>query len=263
MNRPSRTSAQTPQWATLPDVTMSELDGVRYLHLDSPWVQGAMKLSDPKAIDLVYVQRMMAWMLWRPSRDLARGHAVQLGLGAGAITKFTRQVMKMRTTVVELNPKVVAANRVWFRLPAEDARFSVVTGDARAWVDEPGHHGSVDVLCVDLYDREAAGPVLDDEAFYAACHAVLVHGGLMTVNLFGRSAQFDVSARRVAAIFGISQVWSLTPTREGNTILVAGKGVDVPDRETLMARADTIEAKYGLPARKWLRMVKPLTLKTT
>jgi spermidine synthase len=34
----------------------------------------------------------------------------------------------------------------------------------------------------------------------------------------------------------------------------------VPDRDTLSARADNIEARFGLPARKWLRMVRPLTL---
>jgi hypothetical protein len=80
----------------------------------------------------------------------------------------------------------------------------------------------------------------------------------MAVNLFGRDASFAASAARIAAAFGTDQVWSLRPTREGNTIVIAARGVLVPDRETLTARADNIEDRFGLPARKWLRMVRPL-----
>ena len=50
--------------------TISESDGVRYLHLDSVWIQGAMRIADPKALELEYIQRMMAWMLLRPSDAL-------------------------------------------------------------------------------------------------------------------------------------------------------------------------------------------------
>ena len=82
----------------------------------------------------------------------------------------------------------------------------------------------------------------------------------MAVHLFGRDASFPASAARIAAAFGTDQVWSLRPTREGNTVVIAGRGVVVPDRDTLSARADTIESRFGLPARKWLRMVRPLTL---
>lgn len=248
----TRTASPEPVGATI-----SEHDGVRYLHLGTPWVQGAMRLRKPRSIELDYVQRMMAWMLWRPSESLASGHAVQLGLGAGAITRFTRQVMKMRTTVVELNPSVITACRLWFHLPDDDDRLRVLEGDAGAWVADAAHAGSADVLCVDLYDHEAAAPVLDDEAFYADCRRLLAEPGVMTVNLFGRDASFERSAARIAAVFGAEQVWQLAPTREGNTVVVAGRGLDVPDRETLEARAANIEALYGLPARKWLRMVRP------
>ena len=57
--------------------------------------------------------------------------------------------------------------------------------------------------------------------------------------------------------FGADQLWQLAPTKEGNTVLVAGRGVAVPDRDTLSARADAIQARFNLPARKWLRLVRP------
>lgn len=239
---------------------MSEYDGVRYLHLDSIWVQGAMRLAQPRLIELEYVQRMMAWMLWRPSETLTAGHAVQLGLGAGVITRCCHQALRMRTTAVELNPNVIRACRHWFRLPDDNARLRVLQMDAARWVTDPANLQSADVLNVDLYDHEAAGPVLDDEAFYAACRGVLVPGGLMTVNLFGRDASFAASAARIAGAFGADQVWSLRPTKEGNTVVVAAHGVVVPEREVLLSRAANIERLYGhlgLPARKWLRMVRP------
>lgn len=241
----------------LAGATISEFDGVRYLHLGTPWVQGAMRIRKPRQIELEYVQRMMAWMLWRPTERVADGHAVQLGLGGAAITRFTHQVLRMQTTVVELNPTVIAACRLWFHLPADDERLAVLQADAADWVADAAHLQTVDVLSVDLYDHEAAAPVLDDERFYAACRAVLAPGGLMTVNLFGRDASFERSAALIAAAFGTDQVWQLAPTREGNTVVVAGRGVEVPDRETLTARAESIQSRFGLPARKWLRLVRP------
>lgn len=243
---------------TLPSVTLSEEDGVRYLHLDSIWIQGGMRIGKPQVVAIDYVQRMLAALLWLPSEALGTGLAVQLGLGAGALTRFTAQQLQMATTVVEINPQVVSVNQVWFHLPAA---ADVVCGDAADWLAQADGL-SVRLLQVDLYDQEAAAPVLDDVRFYAACRAVLEEGGLMSVNLFGRDASFRESIDRIAAAFGSHQVWSLRPTREGNTVVVAGRGVEVPARETLAARAAVIEQRFGslgLPARKWLRMVRPYT----
>jgi spermidine synthase len=242
----------------LPSATISEHDGVRYLHLDSPWVQGAMFIRAPDVIVLEYVQRMMAWMLWRPGAEVAAGHAVQLGLGAATITRFCRSVLRMpRVTAVELNPAVIAACRHGFKLPANDKRLAVVEADAGAWVAQAAQRGVAQALCVDLYDHEAAAPVLDSAEFYARCRDVLAPGGVMSVNLFGRASSYAASAARIAAAFGSDQVWSLTPTREGNTVVIAARGVVVPGREELLDRAGLIERQFGLPARKWLKMVRP------
>jgi hypothetical protein len=79
----------------------------------------------------------------------------------------------------------------------------------------------------------------------------------MSVNLFGRHSSFARSMARMAGAFGADQLWHLQPTREGNTIAVATHAVAVPDRHTLQERADNIESRFGLPARKWLRLVRP------
>ena len=116
------------------------------------------------------------------------------------------------------------------------------------------------LLHVDLYDQEAAAPVLDDEGFYADCRRLLEDGGVFAVNLFGRDASFAASAARIARAFGAAHTWTMRPTREGNTVVVATRGAPWPEREERLRRADTIESRFGtlgLPARKWLRMVRP------
>jgi hypothetical protein len=76
-------NAREPQ--PLPGVTLSEDDGVRYLHLDTPWIQGGMRIRAPQVVEIDYIQRMLAARLWLPAEALAEGAAVQLGLGAGAL----------------------------------------------------------------------------------------------------------------------------------------------------------------------------------
>jgi spermidine synthase len=240
---------------TLAPATVSEFDGVRFLHLGTPWVQGAMRLAKPQHLELEYVQRMMAWLLLRPS-DAPAGHAVQLGLGAGAITRFCHKKLRWRCTAVEINASVISACRLWFRLPADDARLAVVEADAADFVADPRHHGTADALCVDLYDHEAAAPVLDDEAFYRGCRALLAEGGVMSVNLFGRDVSFGRSAARIAAAFGADGMAMLKPTREGNTIVLACRQGTLAPRDELAARAEAIEARWGLPARKWLKLLQ-------
>ncbi len=219
-----------------------------------------MRIRKPQKLELEYIQRMMVWMLWRESELLREGHAVQLGLGAAAITRFCHKLLRMRTTAVEINPTVIVACRAWFHLPEDDARLSIINDDAAHWVAQTEQLQSAQVLNVDLYDHDAASPVLDDEEFYANCHGLLADGGLMTVNLFGRDASFARSAGRIAKVFGSDQVWSLAPTKEGNTIVVAARGVQIPGREELERRAANIETLFELPARKWLRLVQPLPL---
>lgn len=250
----------------LPSASISEFDGVRFLHLgETPWVQGAMRLRKPRVLELEYVQRMMVWLLLRDPDTLDTTRVVQLGLGAAALTRFCHTELGLHTTAVELNPQVIAACRQWFRLPANDERLNVVEADAAAWVVDPAHHGSADVLSIDLYDHQAAAPVLDDEAFYRDCQAVLAEGGLLVVNLFGRNASFARSARRIDAAFapGGGQVLMLAPTDEGNTIVVAIKGGQRPDDTVLRERAAQITERCGLKAVRWLGLIGPLPRRRT
>ncbi|WP_374351457.1 spermidine synthase [Limnohabitans sp.] len=242
----------------LPEVNFSEDGDIRYLHLASPWIQGSMLIKKPYDIELEYVQRMMAWLLFMPMTEVAGAHAMQLGLGAGSITKFCYKKLKMTCTAIELNPAVLHACRGWFRLPPDDERLRVVIADAAQEIRSPEWTGVVDALQVDLYDHEAAAPVLDSEDFYRDCRALLSPNACMTVNLFGRSSSYEASLQKISAAFGEEAVWAFKPTREGNTIVLAQRTPSRPKREQLLETAEAIEASWGLPAPKWLRVFKPV-----
>lgn len=240
------------------EVNLSEADGVRYLHLGTEWIQGAMRIDAPDAIELEYVRRMMAWLLFAEPDAVAGRHAMQLGLGAGAITKFCHRILGMRCTAVEINPRVVAVCRAWLHLPPDDARLHVLVDDAARVIEQPEWQGTVDALAVDIYDDDAAAPVLDSVETYAACRRLLTPAGCMAVNLFGRSAQFDRSLERITRVFGPRAVWRFRPTRAGNTIVLAQRTPAHPTLATLQQRARDVEARFGLPARRWPRLLQVL-----
>ena len=111
---------------------------------------------------------------------------------------------------------------------------------------------------MDLYDHEAAAPVLDSAEFYADCRALLTLDGCLTVNLFGRASSYERSLDKLAEAFGADALWAFKPTREGNTVVLAQRTPTRPKRAELLARAESVQARWDLPATKWLRVFKPV-----
>ncbi|MEY4267682.1 MAG: hypothetical protein RIS90_2217 [Pseudomonadota bacterium] len=217
-----------------------------------------MRTDAPNALYHEYIQRMMAWLLFVEPASVGQRQALQLGLGAASLTKFCHKELGMQTTAIELNPQVLAACRGWFKLPADDARLQVVLADAAEEIQNPRWWSQVDALQVDLYDHEAAAPVLDSFPFYQHCRRLLTEDGCMTVNLFGRASSFERSVEKISAAFGAETVWAFKPTREGNTVVLAQRSRSRPRRELLLARAADIEQRWSLPATKWVRVLQPL-----
>lgn len=235
----------------LPSPTISEDDGVRFLHLGTEWIQGAMRLSRPDAIELEYVQQMMLWMLF----EQAPRHVVQLGLGAGALTRFCyRHFTQARVTAVELNPKVIDICRARFGLPPDDRRLSVLEMDAMQFVSDPANHGAIDILQVDLYDENARKPVLDTPGFYQACADCLTPTGMLTVNLFGENPIYDRNIEAMLPAFD-AVAW-LPEVHEGNVVVIAFKRAPYMDFGALYARAAQIRRKTNLPSRSWVDGLK-------
>ena len=234
-----------------PPATITEHRGVRYLHLGTSWVQGAMRLTKPDAIELAYVQMMMMWMLFEPQPR----HIVQLGLGSAALTKFNyHRFPAARVTAVELNPNVIAICGAEFALPPNDGRLQVREMNALDFVLDPANHNTVDILQVDLYDEEARGPVLDSPEFYQACFDCLSDDGIMTTNVFGDYANYDVSLDNMRAVFD-AVVW-LPEVHDANIVVLAFKRAPAIDFAILYERAGAIKRAMNLPARSWVNGLK-------
>ncbi len=234
-----------------PPATITEFEGVRSLHLGTSWVQGAMRLAKPDAIELEYVQMMMMWMLFLEKPR----HIVQLGLGSAALTKFCYQRFpEAKVTAVDLNPNVIAICQALFGLPPNDHRLNVVEMNALDFVMNPANHGKIDVLQVDLYDEEARGPVLDTPEFYQACADCLTPGGIMTVNVFGDYMNYDKNFQHMELAFD-AVVW-LPEVHDANIIAVAFKEAPAIDFSTLYERAAVIKKQMNLRAKGWVDGLK-------
>lgn len=242
----------------LPTVTFADYGDMRFLHLGSPAVQGSMKISKPFDIHLDYVQRMMGWMLFADLEHISQLNAMQLGLGAASLTKFCHHHLGMHTTAIELNPQVIATCRRWFNLPQDDAKLNVLLGDAADVLSHAQWLGRVDALQVDLYDQDAARPVLDTEEFYRDCRSMLSAQGCMAVNLFGHAHSDDESLGKITAVFGVDAVWTFKPTAAGNAIVLALRTPRAVTQHSLRAQAQAIESRWPLPATKWLKVLSPL-----
>ena len=125
--------------------------------------------------------------------------------------------------------------------------------DAGMWVESSRNWGLCSALMVDIYDGQAQGPVCDSLAFYQGCYASLADIGVMSVNLFGAHASFARNIRNISHAFG-GRILTLPQIDAGNQVVLAFKGPSIEvGVEQLLARAEAVESKYGLPARKWVR----------
>jgi spermidine synthase len=240
--------ARKPKFAP---VTLSEQDGVRFLHFGTEWVQGAMRIRKPDWIELEYAQQMMSWMLFNEHPQ----HIVQLGLGTGALTKFCyRRFPQARVTAIELNPSVIAICESMFKLPANDERLSVMEMDAMDFVLDSANHGKLDVLQADLYDATARGPVLDTPEFYAACADCLSPQGIMAVNLFGDHPSYQKNLK--AMRYAFDAVLCLPEVHEGNVVALAFKSAPELDFTALYEAASRINETTKLPAKSWVNGLK-------
>ena len=225
-------------------VDISEDSGVRYLHFGSDWVQGAMRIARPWALELAYTRDMMAGLLLREAESWPR-RALMIGLGAGSLAKFLyRHRPDCQITVVEINPQVEWVARQFFKLPDDPRRLNIHIGCGADFV--LGGDSLFDAILVDGFDADARSGPLDTLPFYQACRARLAADGLMCVNLLGRSRSFAASARRINEAFGGAT--AVFPSCDsGNTIVFAsgGEPVDVA-LATLRERAAALKKASGL-----------------
>ena len=239
-------------------IDISEEEGIRYLHFGSDWVQGAMRIRRPWALELAYTREMMAGLLLRDA-PWPRS-ALLIGLGAGSLAKFIwRFFPQTKITVVEINPQMPFAARQFFKLPEEDERLRIVIGDGAEFVATKKQR--YDLILVDGFDHNARAGALDTLPFYAACKNRLSKEGLLATNLFGKGRGFKASTGRISEAFA-GRSFVFPSLDSGNAIAVAAEGQPVAvSLDELRARAKALKARTALdlaPTISRLQLAKSL-----
>jgi spermidine synthase len=231
-------------------IDISEEAGVRYLHFGSLWIQGAMRVARPWHLELEYTKEMMASLLLRDSRNFPR-RVLLIGLGAASLTKFLyRHFPLSQLTVVEIEPRVVAAARQFFKLPEDPLRINVVIADGAQFVAE--NNKSYDLILVDGFDEDARPGELDTLPFYQACRARLSGKGIMAVNLLGRSRGYTASLERLREAFD-GRALAFPSCESGNVIALATTGEPIRIAlDDLKEQAEALKNETGLNLRPTL-----------
>lgn len=222
-------------------IDISEQAGIRYLHFGSEWVQGAMRIRKPWALELAYTREMMMGLLLHP----VPRKVLLIGLGAGSLAKFVhRQLPQARCTVIEIAPEVHAVAQQYFKLPENDARFQVLIGDGAEYVMQ--HDAHWDLIAVDGYDRHACAGDLTTLPFYQACWSRLSERGLLVANLFGGSRGLKSTLGHISTAFD-GRSLTLPAVPSGNVIALAARGQAIElSRDELFARATLCAQTTGL-----------------
>ena len=232
-------------------VTFSESGGVRYLHFGTELIQGAMRIRDPNEIYLEYNQQMMAWLLFLETKPGMR--VAQLGLGTGALTKFTHlHCPAVKSTVIELNPAVIVSARTMFSMPNDDRRLETLQADAKQFVKSSKYKNTFDAVQVDLYDAICDGPSASSLEFYKGCYNILTEPGVLTVNLFSRHKSFNINLQNICEAFD-NRVLLFPESHDCNVVAIAFKGPKLEAQwKDVSARAKLIKEKTDLPTNKWV-----------
>jgi len=226
-----------------PPIDISEENGVRFLHFGSHWIQGAMRLARPWALELDYTQDMMFPLLLK--RDTWPKRVLLIGLGAASLTKFLyRYRPASHLTVVEIAPEVVNVARQFFKLPDDPDRIDIQIEDGVDYMQSGGD--LFDLILVDGFDADARAGDLDTVYFYATCRARLSNTGLLVVNLLKRSRGHRIGVTRLIEAFQ-GRVLALPETEDGNTVAIAAAGTGVRvSAEALRERARELREETKL-----------------
>jgi spermidine synthase len=225
-------------------IDIKEKDGLRTLHFDSRWTQGAMRIEQPWRLELEYTRVMMAGLLLRDEASFPR-NVLMIGLGAGSLPKFFyRHFPAAQLTVVEIDPRVEEAARRYFHLPDDPQRLTVVIGDGAEYVRNCGQN--YDLILVDGFNEHAHPGDLNTLPFYQACRERLSEQGVLVVNLIGLSHGVKGGFAHVEDAFEQRAVM-FPKCKSGNTIAFAATGECINIAlDELMNRSRALELRTEL-----------------
>ena len=224
-----------------------EHDGLLSLYFSLSLVQSSMQINKPDVLDLIYTQKMMAFLPFFPRPKAL----LLLGMGGGSLAKFCkRHLPRADITVVEIDPHVIAF-RDAFQVPQDNERFRIICADAAAYMRT--HTARTDIIMVDAFDGQGIAPELSNPDFYAEAHRALSANGILVMNLAGDKAGFEDPLAQLAHVFD-DRVLSLKVRDGGNQIAFAFNNPDFhPQWDRLKPVGIELEKKLGLAFPRYLQ----------
>ncbi len=222
-------------------VDVSELNGVRALHLGSPTVQSAMRIREPFELELTYTRAIMCFLLFH--RDVKQ--MLTIGLGGGSVPKYVyAHCPEIVSTVVEINPRIIQVARNQFFVPENDDRFEVIETDGLVYLAE--HTDATDVLFIDAFDSNGIPPNFCSQDFFDQCANTLREDGVFVINLWGSDKKFDVYLARIEQSFN-QKVLILRTGKPGNIAVFGFKqGIADLRLNTLRDHAKLLEKTHKI-----------------
>lgn len=239
-------------------IDITEVDGVRALHIDTATVQSAMKVAAPYDLHLAYSRGIISCLLF----GIALKRVLVIGLGGGSIPKFIHHYLPdMQTRVVEIDPQIIAVARSHFHLQPDDDRLQVIEGDGAAYL--PAHPQTADLLILDVFDGRGIPPDLYSQAFFDHAATALTDEGLLAVNLWGSDKNFDLYLQRIEQSFA-GQVLVLPTGRPGNIVVFGFRRKPADLRwTTLRERARTLQEHYPIEFLEFVERLRDNNLSTS
>ena len=221
-------------------VEVSEISGVRSLHLGTVTIQSSMKVKDPFALELTYTRGMMGFLLFSD----AVKNVLTIGLGGGSVPKYIyANCPSISQTIIEINPQIISIARSHFYVPENDARFNVIEGDGIAYLaDNPN---SADCLMIDAFDSFGIPPDFCSQDFFDSCEMALTDSGIFAINLWGSDKNFDIYLQRIEQSFN-NQTLMLPTGKPGNIVVFGFKKYLKLNPKKLKERAKTLEDTHNI-----------------
>ena len=230
-----------PARDALPEVGISEENGIRSLHLGSSTIQSSMSLDKPAELVLSYSRAMMAWLLFADPP----AHITQIGLGGGSFARWIdAHLPDTRQTAVDINPQVIAVARSLFELPFEGQNFEIVEADGAQYVKTL--LGGTDILLVDGFDGEQIIDSLVTAEFFQDCRRALSSDGIFVTNWWSGDRRFPHFVQTLSNCFD-GRVLHIPAESHGNIAVAAFKQSPREMRfDALKKRAGKLAQQYGL-----------------
>ena len=222
-------------------VDVSEIDGVRSLHLGTDTIQSSMRIKAPFQLELAYTRGMMAFLLFSEQVK----SMLAIGLGGGSVPKYIYQYLpEISSRVVEINAQIIRIARSHFAVPEDDERLQVIAGDGIVYLHE--NPATAQVLMTDAFDSNGIPPDMCTQEFFDSCAAALTHDGIFAINLWGSDRNFDVYLQRIEDSFS-ERVLMLPTGRPGNIVVFGFRRAPADLRwATLRERAKTLEQQHKI-----------------